>query len=255
MRKFFTITIALSILSAFGWGYMTWQNFLSDTEILKDKDEREYALMRKKFSGFSFKDGFKIYDHLKSTSKAEFVEMRFRELRDKWYEDKDFRKAEQTKESEERKRLKNEKAQEYELTSSGLQPLEGKYRIKALSIRWASAPPWQKTLLLREKCDKYLALEKQNAGKRRNIHNLPTIVTLTGGSGNNQLSIPSLCEKIIPDGASEQELEKSLEALREQMNYYFFVDLLREAGIPKDTLYPPDDYRLKRMATDFVGYN
>lgn len=254
LSKLVKMTVTLCVLSLFGWGYMTWQKFLSGTEVLKDKDVQEYELMRKKFSGFSFKEGFKVYAHLQNTSKAEFIEMRFRELRSQWHEDKSFRKAEQTKEKDARVQLKKGKALEYEAISAGLQALAEKDHKKALFIRWESAPSWQKTLLLREKCNKYLNLEKQSSGRRKNIRNLPTIATLIGGPGNRQLSVAELCEEMVPAGANDQELEKALQTLRERMNYYFFVDLLREAGVPRDPIYPPD-YRLQRMTTDFIDYD
>ena len=255
LSKIVKMTVTLCILSVFGWGYMTWQKFLSDTEVLRDKDVEEYELMRKKLSGFSFKEGFKIYDHLKNTSKAEFIEMRFREFRNQWYEDTTFRKAEQTKEKHYREQLKKEKELEYEAKSEELRPLGEKDRAKALFIRWESTPSWQKALLLREKCNKYLRLEKQNSNRRKNIHNLPAIVTLLNSSGKGQLSIAELCEEMALAGANDQEIEKTLLNLREQMNYYFFMDLLRDVGVvPSESIYPPD-YRLKRMATDFINYN
>lgn len=247
--------LTVSLLALSGWGYLTVQAELNPIlEELKEKDQRDYEKMLSKFKGFSFKEGMKLYHHIKNTSKAQYIEMHFLEMRAKWYEDKDFRKEEQGKEIENRKLRKKGMGLENESRIAELKALGEKEKNKALRIHWEGSPTWQKALVLREKCNKFLNLEKSSSDKRLNVHNIPRTVTRLGSSGHSQDSVAELCERMIPMDYDEQGLEKSLQALREEMNYYYFVELIREIGIARDRVYPEAN-RLKRMATDFIDYN
>ena len=248
-------SLVVGVLALFGWGYLTVQKELTPIlDELKDKDQLEYEQMMAKFKGLSFKKGMVLYHHLKDTSKAKFIEIRFLEMRDMWYEDKDFRKQEQEKEIENRKLRKKGMELENEAKLAELKKMGEKESHKAVRIQWEGSPAWQKSLVLREKCNKYLNLEKLSSEKRLNIHNIPRTVTRLGGSGRHQFSIAEFCERIVPMDFDDQGLENSLQALRDEMNYYYFVELIKEIGVSKDGIYPAPN-RLKRMATDFIDYN
>lgn len=249
MRKLIILAVILCVAPLAGWGYLSWQKFLTSTEVLKDKDQIEYQEMREKFSGFSFEKGFELYRHLRATSKAQFIEMRFNALRKKWREDKTFRGTAQDQEKTDRRRNKDQLVIAQTMEAGGLEPKEGKRRNISLRIRWELAPAWQKALFLREQCIKYLSKEKQNTVKRRNLHSLPNITASLGGTGDLPYSVAEFCETIVPNEPNDQELNNALEALREQMNYYRFVELANETGI--DNAYPPS-LRLKRMAIDLI---
>lgn len=248
MRKLIILAVILCIAPLAGWGYLSWKKFLASTEVLKDKDQIEYQAMREKFDGFSFEKGFELYRHLKATSKAQFIEMRFNELRKKWREDKTFREASQDKEKTDRRRNKAQLGLAQEMEAGGLSQ-EEKGRNLSLRIRWALAPAWQKAFFLREKCYKYLSQEKRNTVKHRNLHNLPSITATLGGTGDLPYSVTEFCESLIPSEPNDQELDDALQALREQMNYYHFVEFANESGI--DNFYPLTE-RLKRMAMDLA---
>lgn len=255
MLKLLVTILMVSVLALAGWGYVTVQKELSPVlEKLKDKDQAEYELMLSKFKGFSFKKGMEIYHHLNNTSKAEFIKKHFLEMREKWREDKDFRKEKQGQETEDRKLLKKSNEHRSAARLADLNPLADKDYDKAIRIRWEGSPAWQKSLVLREKCEKFLNLEILSSKSRLNILNIPRTVTRTGSSGGFHESVAELCEQKIPVAENEAGLAKSLQALREEMNYYYFTEMIKEIGLAKDAVYP-QPYRLKRMATDFIDYN
>ena len=139
MLKLLITTLTLVILSLLGWGYFTVQKGLNPIlEELKAKDQHEYEQMLAKFKGFSFNEGMTLYHHLKDTSKAKFIEIRFREMRSKWYEEKDFRKEERDKEAEARKLRK--KGMELGADRFITKPCDPTYLIEEINTLLANKP-------------------------------------------------------------------------------------------------------------------
>lgn len=241
----------LSVVSGLVWGSLAWKKIKPELDELQKKDPERYALMIKTAKSFSVEETRQIYNDLKAMTQYDALALRYNKLRKKWRDDSKFRETELKDREESMTKIKESKRQERETFIEGLEALPEQYEEKGLMIRWKIALPWQKILILREKCVKYLDLERKTGHRRRNPANLPRSAVLLDRPENHSFSVPELCQELVPSGYDEQAVSDALNALKNTINYFYMVDLLDEIGIPRNAIFPADA-RMQRMAADFA---
>ncbi|MBI4390168.1 MAG: hypothetical protein HY580_08310 [Nitrospinae bacterium] len=241
----------LSVVSGLVWGFLAWKKIKPELDELQKKDPERYALMIQTAKSFSIEKTRKIYNDLQAMTQYDALVLRYDKLKKKWQDDSKFRETELKDRETSITQIKEVKRRQYESFIEGLEASPGHYEEKGLMIRWAIAPPWQKVLILREKCVKYLDLERKTGHRRRNPANLPRSAVLLDRPENHSFSIPELCQDLVPAGYDEQAVSDALNALKDTINYFYMVELLDEIGIPRNAIFPADA-RMHRMATDFA---
>ena len=112
--------------------------------------------------------------------------------------------------------------------------------------------PGKKGLLLREKCIKFLEAEKNKNLSRKKIHNLSRVASLTEKPNRTSLTVPEICEDWVPISHDEGQVVLALENLKNKMDYFFFVQLLDEIGVPRQDVFSLPS-QLGRMTGGFAG--
>ena len=121
---------------------------------------------------------------------------------------------------------------------------------EALLATWEAAQPWQKGLILREKCVKFIEKENRNSLKRRNARDLVQTAVLLEQTTHHSLNVPEPCQILVPGTPDEKAVDKVLLTLEKELNYYSFVQMLDELGLPREKIISPST-QLKQMALDF----
>jgi len=123
---------------------------------------------------------------------------------------------------------------------------------QVLLTDWDQSGPWKKGLLLREKCIKYLEMEKSAHRGIKQIHKLPRIAPLLNKPREHSLTVPEICEEFVPISHDEMRVALALETLKNKMDYFFFVQLLDEIGVPRQDVFSFPS-RLDRMTGGYAG--
>ena len=119
-----------------------------------------------------------------------------------------------------------------------------------LRVHWEQATPWQKSLILRDRCVRYLSKELEDYRQRRHIKG-----SLHGSAllAHSRIAITSpgqLCREMVSLSHDAPSVHHALGKLKKGMNYYYFVRLLEDIGIPDSELFSMTG-KLEGMTRDF----
>lgn len=232
-------------------GVLYWLYVVPKADELKEKDPEKYAVLVDATSSLHFSRAKALYDELDAMTYEDVLTLRYRKWKAKRDENRKFRWEEWEKELELRKETEALKKAKYrELQKSLKQDLKHSRTGKALFVDWEEAGPWERGLLLREKCIKYLKLERQEERRRANVQQVARTTRLLKMPRGQAWNAAELCEQLVPIAHDPAVVTKALDNLKQSMNYFFFVQLLDEIGIPRKSVFS-FPIQLDRMTGDF----
>ena len=97
-----------------------------------------------------------------------------------------------------------------------------------LRVHWEQATPWQKSLILRDGCVRYLNQELDDYRQRRHVKGSLHGAALLVQSRIANTSPGSLCREMVPLSHDTPSVHRALGKLKKGMNYYYFVRLLED---------------------------
>lgn len=247
--------IALSVilvLALTGGGVLAWKKAAPVMTVLKEKDPEKYEAMVAHAKSFDFTKAIQSYTELDQMSYEQVLTVRYQSMKRKVSEDKDFRLGQWEEELEAREETRELKKQERQHQVQDLILLAEKRPGNALLMDWNQSGPWEKGLLLREKCIKYLEMEKSANQGIKKIHKLPRIAPLLDKPRELSLTVPEICEEFVPISNDGMQVKLSLETLKNKMGYFFFVQLLDEIGVPRQDVFSFPS-QLNRMTGGYAG--
>ncbi len=216
---------------------------------MKDKDPHEFHSILEEGYRFHLAKAYKKFMILKDISYEQAYMNRYRRWKKKWAEDVDFRKQFSQEKMELRKVLKKVRTERYQdelkkITQSQQTVPDN------LRVSWAQLAPWQKGLILREKCIHFLELEDKENKKTMQVKSLSSQDIVSINRKFFDSTPAEYCEGMVPIGLEEKYVDKALSSLKRGMNYYYFIRLLNEIGLKDSDLftYPT---KLERMTEDF----
>jgi len=178
--------------------------------------------------------------------------VRYNSMKRKIQKDDDFRRGQWEEELAAREETRELKKQERQRQVQDLILLSEKRPGNVLLLDWNKSGPWEKGLLLREKCIKYLEMEKSSNRGRKKIHKLPRIAPLLDKPRELSLTVPEICEEFVPISHDDAQVVLALETLKNKMDYFFFVQLLDEIGVPRQDVFSFPS-QLDRMTGGYAG--
>jgi len=249
---FVKVLIVLLVIVLVGGGVFWGLKVAPVLAVLEEKDPEKYATMIAQAKSLDFETAMQTHTELDRMTQEAVLTVRYNSWKKKKQQDPDFLKSHWEKEweaREEEKVLKQEGRQEQ---VEDLNRQSEKVRGSALLVGWEKSGAWEKGLLLREKCIKYLGLEKNENLKRKKVHKLPKIARLLSKPGEASLTLPEICEEWVPISHEEGQVTLALENLKNNMDYFFFVQLLDEIGVPRQDVFSLPA-QLDRMTGGFAG--
>jgi len=256
MNKFIKKIIKLSVFGAMifgGWqANLKWEEFKPVLEELEEKDPEKYAMMVEEAKSFHFKETRKLYRELDEMTLTEVINLRYEKFLEKRKSDKKFREKSYddellTREAERKSKLENDLLEMEELKN-----LQQKKPVKVRFGKWEKIKPWQQRLILREKCIKYFKKEIEDSQSKKDGLKVSNVSTLISRVGKGPLEVENLCEDLVSNGSSPQEIQNSILRLKESMNFFYFAQLLEETGIPRDFVFPFNE-ELRGWTRDYNG--
>ncbi|KMP11399.1 hypothetical protein UR09_02105 [Candidatus Nitromaritima sp. SCGC AAA799-A02] len=228
--------LAMLLFVALGYGaYYGWQQTRPVLDELREKDPEKFDLMVQKAKAVHIKEAKKLFDELDAMTQRDVVYLRYKKWQEKRKADKDFKLSDLEEKLEQREKAGEERKNKHELELRALAVRVDK-KGKIQHVEWKKAEPWQKSIVLREKCIKYLKMEEMDSRRRKNARELSRISSILERPKKTSWSIPEYCMNAIPTTHSEEIVRRAVQRLRGEMNYYYYVRLLNEIGVPEETL-------------------
>ncbi len=249
---FVKVLLVLLVLASAAGGAFWLIKVVPVMAVLEKKDPEKYATMVVQAKSFDFKTTMKTYIELDDMTPEDVLTVRYNSWKKRKQEDPEFLQDHWENEWEAREEEKALKQEERQEQIEDLNRLSKKVRGDALSMNWEKSGAWEKGLLLREKCIKYLGIEKKENLKRKKLHKLPKTALLLSKPGEGSVTAPEICEEWVSISHEDGQVTLALENLKNNMDYFFFVQLLDEIGVSRQDVFSLPA-QLDRMTGGFSG--
>jgi len=257
LKKLGIKTIQISILGLMIYGgwlvYQKWESFKPILTKLEEKDPEKYEQMWEEAKSFHISEAKKLYRELNEMKLADVINLRYKKLLAKRNADKKFQ--EDSYEKELQIRIKERKLK-LEENLSKIKELKNLHKKKPIQIRfnkWKEIEPWEKHLILREKCIKFLKKEVENRHNQKSGLKISKLSTQISLIGKELFEIESLCSNIVSSATSSKDIQDSILRLKESMSFFYFIQLLDETGIPRGIVFRFDE-KLNGMTRDYTDF-
>lgn len=247
-----TALTLLLVLALAGGGIFVWKKAAPVMSVLKVKDPEKFNAMIAHVKSFDFTKAMQGYTELDQMSYEQVLTVRYQSLKKKVQEDDDLRLQQREEELEAREETRELQMEERQRQVQDLILSSDKRSGNILLLDWKNSGPWERGLLLREKCIKYLEIEKTADRGIKKIHKLPRIAPLQDKPRQDPLTVPEICEEFVPITHDEAKVVIALETLKNKMDYFFFVQLLDEIGVPRQEVFSFPS-QLDRMTGGYAG--
>ncbi len=218
---------------------------------MQRKDSYEFNSILEEGYRFHLIKAYHKFMVLKDLSLEQAYMNRYRRWKKKWVSDAEFRKQFSQEKMELGKVLQKVRAERYD------EELEKIYKSQQIipdQIRgsWDQLAPWQRGLILREKCIHFIELEIKDDRRKMQVKSFSSQEIVSMNRKFLQYTPAEYCEGLVPIGLEEKYVEKALSSLKRGMNYYYFIRLLNEIGLKDSELFTYPS-KLERMTEDFNG--
>ena len=248
------VPLALAVLfvvAAAGFGVYQWQQ--PALLKLQEKDPYRYEKMADEASDLHWVHAWNQYVELKEISLAELYQERYRRWQYQWATSEEFRQNVLRQKGEAREQIKKSQKKKYDHQEQELAQYRRKQDPALLRVHWEQATPWQKSLILRDRCVRYLNQELEDYRQRHHVKGSLHGAALLTQSRIANASPGSLCREMVSLSHDIPSVHRALGKLKTGMNYYYFVLLLEDIGIPDSELFTLNG-KLEGMTRDFNGF-
>ena len=228
---------------------------------LSAKDQEKYDLMIAEAKSFGFGTAQKLYDELDAMTPEEAVNLRHSKWQKRLETDEEFRNAYLKEQFSARQQESIERKSKYDskLRNLVVRPQQDKF----LRANWEKSEPWQKVMILRQKCVKYLKMEEAVSRRRTNALELSRVASILDRPKKVScskktadiclaVSVSEYCMDLIPNTDSDKTILQTMQHLKEKMNHYYYLRLLDEIGVPREVL--EFDQQLKGLSKNFTDF-
>lgn len=242
MKTLIKVAILL-VLVLCGGAFYGWQKFKPIAAELISKDEEKYNLMISEAKSFSFGTAQKVYEELDAMTPEDVISLRHRKWQERLESDEEFRNSYIEEQYKLRELESVERKSRYALK---LQTLIFKPdQKKLLNTNWKNSEPWQKVIILRQKCIKYLKTEETDSRLRTNVLEPSRTASILDRPRNLAcgekmadiclaISISEYCMNLIPNTDDNETVLQAMQRLRKRINHYYYVKILDEIGISRE---------------------
>ena len=220
---------------------------------LRDKDSYRYERMVDEVSRLHWINAWNQYVALKEISLAELYQERYQRWKHQWETSGEFRQNALRQKVENREQIKKSQRKKYDHQAQELEQYRRKQVPALLRVHWEQATPWQKSLILRDRCVRYLNQELKDYRQRRHVKGSLHGATLLVQARIANASPGSLCREMVSLSHDGPSVHRALGKLKKGMNYYYFIRLLEDIGIPDSELFSVTG-KLEGMTRDFNGF-
>ena len=240
------------------YGLQQWKPIAAE---LSKKDQEKFDLMVSEAKSFGFETAQKLYEELDAMTPEEVVSLRHKKWQEKLETDDEFRNTylKEQHEAREKESIERKSRHDLKLRTLFFKPEQE----NLLSVNWKKSEPWQKVMVLRQKCVKYLKMEEEDSRQRTNALELSRVFSILDRpekvSCNKKtadiclaVSFSEYCMNLIPNTDNNKIILQAMQNLKNKMNHYYYVRVLDEIGVSREAL--DFDQRLKGLSKNFTDF-
>jgi hypothetical protein len=224
-----------------------------DLDRLREKDPYRYERFVDEVFRLHWVHAWRQYLALQNITEAQLYRERYRRWKRQWEENRAFRQDVQRKNAEARSQLNQIRNKQYDREMLELEQSHRKQDPALLRVHWEQATPWQKSLILRDRCVRYLSQELEDYRQRRRVKESLHGAALLALSRVANAGPGPLCREMVPLSHDAPSVHRALGRLKNGMNYYYFARLIDDIGIPDSELFTMTG-KLNGMTRDFNGF-
>ena len=214
-----TLTLLFFLFAAVG-GKWAWKEYSPLFNELQKKDPEQFSMILKEVRSLHFLEARRLALELHQMTPNQLRWNRYRRLKQKLRDDAGFRQEVMLTRQKTSETARAEQMKYYS------RQIGERQNTPAPVTYWNDRQPWQKSLLLREICQRIFSDKTK-----------PPI---------------SFCDQAIPLGHDERFVVRALENLKMEMDYFDFSQILSEAGIPAENVFSYSG-KLKKMTGSLGG--
>lgn len=242
---------ALLVLVVVTAAVYEWQK--PELRKLREKDAYRYERMVEEVSNLHWINAWNQYVALQEISPAELYEERYQRWKQQWVNSGEFRQSALRQKAEVREQAKKSQIEKYRFEQLELEQFRREQDPVLLRVHWEQASPWQKSLILRDRCVRYLNQELEDYRRRRHVKGSLHGAALLAQSRIADTGPGQLCREMVSLSHDTPSVHRALGKLKKGMNYYYFVRLLEDIGISDFELFTVTR-KLEGMTRDFNGF-
>ena len=249
MKTLLKLPLLISFSLFAGLIYYKWAQFSPRLDSIQPKNPERYEFMISLAKDFKFRRAKNIFEELEAMTADEVIILRFNKLRKAWNESEDYRDKMLQEEYEKRKEqmVRNQKSH----SSRAKEVLKAFPQSGTgwVSTNWADTSPWNKALILRQKCANIMKWEIQAEKSRKDALALPRTAPFVTPK-KNAVYPTKLCDSWVPLIDNESSISLALKNLRDHLEFFQFKTLLEEIGIPEKEVMDFEK-KTKRFTADY----
>ena len=260
MKILIKVAILLVVVLGGGafYGWLQWKPIAAE---LSAKDQEKFDLMMAEAKSFGFGTAQKLYNELDTMTPEEVVNLRHSKWQEKLEKNEEFRTTYLEEQHKARQQESIERKSKHNLKLSTLifKSEEG----KLLSTIWKESEPWQKVMVLRQKCVKYLKMEEADSRRRTNALELSRVSSILDRPEKLScdkktadiclaVAVSDYCMDLVPNADDNETILQAMQRLKGKMNHYYYVKMIEEIGIPREGL--DFGHQLKGLSENFTDF-
>lgn len=233
-------------------GVMAYYYFQPYFQSLKNKDAFRYQQAMGEMKELHFLEAYHQFSEL------EDIEMKklYLERYERWY--KQYKKDPKFRREQRRERQETmEKAREARLEghADAVSDIHYTNRLSGLlaeRLRWGQAGPWEKGLILREKCVHYLKQEQAERVPTSKGEYPSSLLETFQDTRLDGMTPELFCTDLIPLADNPHAITRAFEKLKEKLDYFQYLQLLGEIGMKESEVFSFTE-QLEGMTEDLAG--
>jgi len=225
-----------------GWqANLLWEDFKPVLAELEGKHPEKYAQMVEEAKSFHIKETQRLYHEIESMTREEVIALRYEKWQEKRKADKEFNEKYYDDELLNRIEVQKDLLKDYQSRMDEIRGLNERQPVQVRFEQWKKTEPWKQRLILHEKCVKYVEMEiKARSAFRRGLE-ISKVSVLMARLSNKPLPVELLCNDLVPEVRSEQQVQDAIQRLKETLTFDYYIQLLEEVGIPRKEMFSFDD--------------
>jgi len=232
--------------------FVAWQYFQPYFHKLENKDAFRYERISKDISSFHWIRAYQQVRELEAISMEELYGERYGRFQVQFGEDKTFRKDILKKRKEDLEQFRNTRLTQHQDQIHDIHYTNRLTGFLAQRIRWGMVSPWERGLILRDKCKQFVEEEKENWLKKFQEGLSAQPSGSFEGTRLDGLTAAEFCESLIPLRHEEKFVTRALQSMKDHLSYFQFLRLLKEIGVKEEEVFDLPS-RLNRMTADIGG--
>lgn len=232
--------------------FVAWYYMQPYMHSLESKDAFRYKQISKDITNFHWIKAYLEARELETISVEDLHRENYKRFQKQFAEDKNFRKDLLKKRKEELAEFRITRLDQHQDQIHDIHYTNKLSGFLAQRLRWGLVSPWERGLILRDKCKYFVDEEKEHWLKKFQEGLSVQPSGSFEGTHLNGLTAAEFCESLIPLSHEEKFVQRALQKMKNHLSYFQFLRLLQEIGVKEEEVFDLPS-RLNRMTADIGG--